>query len=81
MAESPLDRACRRLRNNDRTLQELNLNFDKISDKGATALAQALKRNTTLQLLNLSFNKISDKGATALAQAMKGNTTLQILLS
>ena len=76
---SSLDRACRRLRSNDRTLQELDLHNNQISDKGATALAQALEGNTTLQILYLGDNKISDKGATALAQALEGNTTLQKL--
>ena len=52
---------------------------DKISDKGATALAHAMKGNTTLQLLSLPSNQISDEGVTALAHAMKGNTTLQEL--
>ena len=79
MAESSLDRACRRLRSNDRTLQELYLNYNQISDKGVSALAIAMKGNTTLRLLSLYNNQISDKGATALAQAMKGNTTLHIL--
>ena len=60
-------------------MQELDLSLNKISDKGATALAQAMKGNTTLQILYLNSNKISDKVATALAQAMKGNTTLQEL--
>ena len=79
MAESSLDRACRRLRSNDRTLQELYLNSSQIGDKGATALARAMKGNTTLQELSLSNNQISVKGATALAYAVKGNTTLQRL--
>ena len=77
---SSLDRACRRLRNNDRTLQELDLSDDdKISDEGATALAIALEGNTTLRKLSLYDNQISDKGATALAQALEGNTTLHQL--
>ena len=72
-----LDRACRRLRNNDRTLRRLDLYNNQISDEGATALAQAMKGNTTLQELSLIRNKITDAGATALALAMEGNTTLQ----
>ena len=77
---SSLDRACRRLRNNDRTLLELDLSDnDKIRDEGVTALALALKGNTTLEVLDLGSNKISDEGATALAIAIKGNTTLHTL--
>ena len=74
--QSSLDRACRRLRSNDRSLQGLLLYHNQISDEGATALAQAMKGNTTLQRLYLGNNQISDEGATALARAMKGNTTL-----
>ena len=77
--QSSLDRACRRLRNNDHTLLELDLSYNKIRDGGVTALAEALKGNTTLQVLNLDNNKISAVGATALAHALKGNATLQIL--
>ena len=77
--QSSLDRACRRLRNNDHTLQKLYLDNNQISDEGATALAHAIKGNTTFQRLSLRDNKISDEGATALAHALKGNTTLQIL--
>ena len=77
--QSSLDRACRRVRNNDRTLQRLYLDNNQISDEGATALAQAMKGNTTMQELYLGHNQISDEGATALAQALKGNTTLQQL--
>ena len=80
MAESSLDRACRRLRNNDHTLLELDLRRnDKIRDEGVTALAHAMKGNTTVQSLWLSNNLISDEGVTTLAHALKGNTTLQRL--
>ena len=79
MAESSLDRACRRLRNNDRTLRYLDLSFNQISDEGATALGRALKGNMTLQQLNLGRNQISDEGANALGRALKGNTTLKEL--
>ena len=77
--QTSLDRACRRLRNNDPILQRLDLSNNQISDEGATALAQAMKGNTTLQRLYLDNNQISDEGATALAQAIKGNTTLHRL--
>ena len=70
---------CRRLRNNDTTLQELYLGNKKISDRGLAALSNALIDNTTLRKLNLSRNQIGDKGVTALAHALKGNTTLQQL--
>ena len=44
----------------DAILQWLDLDDNKISAKGAKALAEALKGNTALQELNLPDNKISD---------------------
>ena len=49
------------------------------SDKGAAALAEALKENQSLQELRLRDNKISDEGAKALAKELKVNTALQKL--
>ena len=48
----------------------------KISDAGATALAQALRHNSRLVKLDLSNNSVSDVGATAVAQALHHNSTL-----
>ena len=77
MAESSLDIACRRLRNNDCTMQELDLGNNEIGAKGVAALAHALKRNVTLQELWLC--NLVDEGVMALAHALEGNTTLQRL--
>ena len=51
----------------------------KISDAGATALAQALHHNSRLWELDLSNNSVSGAGATAVAQALHHNSTLQKL--
>ena len=51
----------------------------KISDAGATALAQALHHNSRLMALDLSNNSISDAGVTAVAQALHHNSTLREL--
>ena len=48
----------------------------KISDAGATALAQALRHNSRLMTLDLSNNSVSDAGATAVAKALHHNSTL-----
>mmetsp|Transcript_16354 Transcript_16354/g.39216 ORF Transcript_16354/g.39216 Transcript_16354/m.39216 type:complete len:724 (+) Transcript_16354:141-2312(+) len=47
-----------------------------IGNRGATALARALDKNTTLESLNLSGNLISDEGADALARMIQQNRTL-----
>eukprot|EP00315_Gephyrocapsa_oceanica_P041211 CAMPEP_0185480030 /NCGR_PEP_ID=MMETSP1366-20130426/5943_1 /TAXON_ID=38817 /ORGANISM="Gephyrocapsa oceanica, Strain RCC1303" /LENGTH=116 /DNA_ID=CAMNT_0028087493 /DNA_START=63 /DNA_END=410 /DNA_ORIENTATION=- len=45
----------------------LNLSGCRIDDKGATAIAEALRGNRVLTELDLVYNDIGDKGATALA--------------
>ena len=55
------------------------LHNKKISDPGATALAQALHHNSRLWKLDLSNNSVSDDGATAVAQALHHNSTLHKL--
>ena len=55
------------------------MSFNKISDEGAQAIAEALKTNTS-PTLNLFDNQISDKGARAIAETLKGDTlALQLL--
>ena len=51
---------------------ELNLGFNKISDRGAKALAAAFAEGAMpkLETLNLNHNKIGDEGAMALAEAV-----------
>eukprot|EP00831_Metopus_contortus_P077246 TRINITY_DN7200_c0_g2_i7.p1 TRINITY_DN7200_c0_g2~~TRINITY_DN7200_c0_g2_i7.p1 ORF type:complete len:154 (+),score=36.29 TRINITY_DN7200_c0_g2_i7:131-592(+) len=61
------------------TLTILNLNWNKIEDKGAEFIAAALKSNSTLTILNLSFNEIGNKGAEFIAAALKSNRTLTTL--
>ncbi|KAL9965559.1 hypothetical protein ACROYT_G029373 [Oculina patagonica] len=50
-----------------------------LDEHGATALAEALQRNTSLTVLDLSGNNIGDHGATALAEALQRNTSLTVL--
>ena len=52
------------------------LHNKKISDPGATALAQALHHNFRLLKLDLSNNSVGDAGVTAVAQALHHNSTL-----
>ena len=52
------------------------LHNKKISDPGATALAQALHHNFRLVKLDLSNNSVGDAGVTAVAQALHPNSTL-----
>lgn len=62
-------------------LSGIDLSYNKIGDKGAILLGNALERNTETILahLNLCNNKIRDEGATALATALLTNTALKHL--
>jgi Ran GTPase-activating protein (RanGAP) involved in mRNA processing and transport len=76
--------ACTRLlgdvlAHGDSKLRTLDLGFNRLTDKGATQLAQALETNTSLESLYLSGNEIGPAGARALAHALTKNTQLRSL--
>ena len=54
----------------------LSLTSNNIGDRGAAAIAEALKSNTELTSLHLGYNTIGPSGAAALAEALKSNTAL-----
>lgn len=60
-------------------LCELNLYSNMIEDKGAVAIAYALKFFTQLNDLNLACNRIGDNGAIALANAVPFMKSLKTL--
>jgi Ran GTPase-activating protein (RanGAP) involved in mRNA processing and transport len=68
-----------RVRTNDPTLTELNLNLKAIGDNAIKALANALRSNTTLTSLHLQANSFGDEGIKALADALKNNSALTSL--
>ena len=57
----------------NKTLTNLNLSDNGMSEAGATSIAEVIKFNKTLTNLNLCSNGISDAGATFVAEAMKVN--------
>ena len=57
-------------------LTEVNLKRNNMGDDGATAEADALKRNVSLLKLSLEVNRIEDSGATQIADALAINATL-----
>ena len=61
------------------TLVKLDISFNTLSDKGATAISECLKVNNVLQELDLSKNEITNEGATKIAYAMNTNIVLQKL--
>ncbi|KAK2495705.1 hypothetical protein MC885_009868 [Smutsia gigantea] len=63
----------------DCRIQRISLAENKISNKGAKALARSLLVNRSLTALDLRSNSIGPQGAKALADALKMNRTLASL--
>jgi hypothetical protein len=77
---SPASLQCTPPTNNagNNVLTVLDLGQNGIGDRGAAALAEALKLNTTLHELDLSGNAVDKDGAAALAEAIAENTMLGV---
>ena len=54
------------------------MSHNKISDQGATAIANAVAVNASVTVLNLDANKIGDSGAAAIANAIAVNASLKL---
>ena len=64
---------------NNHSLTNLYLSYNKVGDAGASALANALQNNHSLTTLFLEGNKVGDAGASALANALQNNHSLMNL--
>lgn len=62
----------------NKTLDTLNIRFNKVSNKGARALSE-LVSHPTLTILNLKINAVGLDGATALARMVANSSTLKVL--
>ncbi len=60
-------------------LENLVLDFNRISDSGAIALAGCLSKCSVVQEVSIEFNSVGDSGATALADALVHCTSLRRL--
>ena len=63
----------------NRSLQELNINDNKIGDNGIAHIVTALQTNTTMRRLNMENCSISFVGADSLTRALAVNMSLQDL--
>eukprot|EP00160_Parvularia_atlantis_P001683 Unigene11367_Nuclearia_a/m.34687 Unigene11367_Nuclearia_a/g.34687 ORF Unigene11367_Nuclearia_a/g.34687 Unigene11367_Nuclearia_a/m.34687 type:complete len:104 (+) Unigene11367_Nuclearia_a:320-631(+) len=65
----------------NKVLTGLNIRGNDVQDKGAIALAEAIKSNaaTALAVLDIGYNKIGWQGAQAVADALKTNNSLTAL--
>jgi len=63
-----------------RHLQVLDLYANEVDDRGAIALARALRYHPGLKTLDLWGNQVGDSGASALARALQENSVLNELL-
>eukprot|EP00811_Abedinium_folium_P004103 NODE_13776_length_1147_cov_5.905882.p3 GENE.NODE_13776_length_1147_cov_5.905882~~NODE_13776_length_1147_cov_5.905882.p3 ORF type:complete len:113 (-),score=18.27 NODE_13776_length_1147_cov_5.905882:284-622(-) len=61
-------------------LTSLNLTYNRLADRGAEVIANALHRNTTLTALCLGQNHIGDAGAEAILEMLRHNTALETFL-
>ncbi|STX27949.1 Gala protein type 1, 3 or 4 [Legionella beliardensis] len=64
------------LRNNDRSVKELNLSYNNMGNQGVKHLSAALKCNTNLINLNLAYNDIGEIGVNYLSKVLQSNTSL-----
>ncbi len=64
---------------NTSVLENLVLDFNRISDSGAIALADCLSKCSVVQEVSIECNSIGDSGATALADALVHCTSLRRL--
>ena len=62
---------------NNKTVVELKLSQNKISDDCALCISECIKNNKTLTKLDLSMNKISDLGLKRIVPALYVNQSLQ----
>lgn len=60
----------------NKTLTNLDLSDNQISDTGTTFIAEAIKGNTSLTNLSVPNNYIRDAGATSITEAIKVNKIL-----
>jgi Ran GTPase-activating protein (RanGAP) involved in mRNA processing and transport len=59
ITSTALEEMCKVLANSNNTLREINLANNKICNKGAKALSNALLSNYSLHLINLELNEVS----------------------
>ncbi|XP_064642842.1 leucine-rich repeat-containing protein 34-like isoform X2 [Lineus longissimus] len=68
---------CKTLESSENTyINRLDLKYNKITDEGATTLAEFLKKNEVIKEVNLMDNDIEEDGAVALAKVLHSNQTL-----
>ena len=67
------------IRLNPTVLEKLVLDFNRISDSGAVALAWCIARCSVVQVVSIQCNSIGDLGAIALADALVHSSSLKRL--
>ena len=76
--DEPVKLLCETLSTNPQ-ITELKLAKNRITNVGALALANLLKRSNTLRVLLLHWNEITQKGGIAIGEALERNTGLMVL--
>ena len=78
LGDSGLEELARGLHRGGSELEWLSLHTNGIDDRGARALAEALRGHHSLRTLSLWENDIGDEGLAALGQALAQNTALEV---
>jgi len=60
-------------------ITDLNLGFNKMTEKSGNVIGEFLAQNTTLINLDVSFNHLGNTGVQAICDGMKKNDTLEYL--
>ena len=63
----------------NKSLQEIVLSRNSLTDKARTVMGEVLSGNEWLQMLDLSRNKIKSSGGIKLFQALRNNKSLKYL--
>merc|ERR1719375_2540555 len=58
-------------------LKALTFREQRLTDLGAKAIAEMLKRNSTITAVDLAYNEIGNEGMAALADALRTNATVE----
>ena len=72
MIQKKLQELCKRLKDNDPSLRELNLSYANIGIDGARALRDALKHNKYVNFIRLHHSNLGFKGTKLLFEGLKG---------
>lgn len=76
VTDSTFSILCSTLQNTGPIITEIDASFALLSDEGALALAELLRKNVHIQFVNVAHNEIGHRGCAAIADALLINSGL-----